>query len=190
MNAAAPSTYTVNGIAGIDTVTVNGTSSNDVITVVRTAGATVQVGSLKTVSIPTTSTESIRVLGSDGNDTINVTGTGSLAFLVLDGGLNSGNDIVTVTNLTAGATTSVRSMKGLNVDDALRAGRYVVNVLSDPLRWLLSPDGLVSTGCSSRGQAGVASRCLGSRVGSEKGPESQLLFFRNEEPMQLVELNS
>ncbi len=43
--------------------------------------------------------------GGDGNDTINVTGTGSTAFLVVDGGLNTTNDTVTVTNLTAGTTT-------------------------------------------------------------------------------------
>ena len=85
--SAATGTFTLDADGGTDAVTVNGTSGADTIAVVKGATTTVQVGALKTVSLPSGTNEEVTVFSGDGDDTINVTGTtNSNQIINLQGG--------------------------------------------------------------------------------------------------------
>jgi len=89
---------------GDDEVTVVGTGNGEVIAVARAAATTVTVGALKAVAITAANVETANVDGGSGNDIINVTGTGGPTNLFVQGGADSGIDLLSVTMATAGST--------------------------------------------------------------------------------------
>ncbi|MFO0943477.1 MAG: hypothetical protein U0930_22305 [Pirellulales bacterium] len=72
LGAAATSTFTVNGSAASDIVLVNGSGIGESIGIVKGLTTNVSVGSNKTITIDTLSTENVTVDGGDGNDIFNV----------------------------------------------------------------------------------------------------------------------
>ncbi len=106
-------TFTVDGLGGTDTVTVNGTASADTIAIVKGATSTVKVGTFQTVSITAATTEQVTVMGGDGTDTFNVSGsTASSQGLTLLGSSPSSNagaasDTLNLTLGTGGTTAIV-----------------------------------------------------------------------------------
>lgn len=70
---AVGGTFTVDPLAGSDTLTVNGTVQPETVTVLANNTTTVQVGSLKTVSMPIGNVELLIVNSDQSVDTIDVT---------------------------------------------------------------------------------------------------------------------
>jgi hypothetical protein len=92
---------------GADTVTVHGTSGpiGDSIAVGRGATTTVQVNVLQLIGLVAASTESLIIDAGSADDFINVTGSGGIPNLLIDGGVqaSAAGDRVTVT--TSGTAT-------------------------------------------------------------------------------------
>jgi hypothetical protein len=64
---------TIDPLGGNDSVEVQGTSGDDMFNTQIHALATIQVGALLTVSVPTATTELLRLWGAAGNDAFNIT---------------------------------------------------------------------------------------------------------------------
>ncbi len=113
LNAAATSTFTVDGGAGVDSVTVQGTSGADTLNVVKAATTTVELVGNKIISITSASSEAVTADGGDGNDIFNVSGTAVAGqSLSIVGGSPTSNagavsDTLNVTLATAGTTAAV-----------------------------------------------------------------------------------
>ena len=110
LNTTTTGTLTIantNAPASGNTVTVNGTGGIDTINVVRNATTdTVQVNSLKTISITSADASGVVVATGLGADTVNVTGSAGATGPVLSvaGGQTPASDTLNVTNFTAGTT--------------------------------------------------------------------------------------
>jgi hypothetical protein len=130
-NAAS---LTIDPLAGNDSVEVQGTSAADVFNTQIHASATVQVGALLTVSVPTATTELLKLWGAAGSDAFNLTTFNDTSMNVfVDGDLPSAtkSDVLTVfttstpvkvKKITTGKTTGI-----VNVDYKTGASVHVVH---------------------------------------------------------------
>src|SRR5262249_28756481 len=98
--------FVLDALAGSDIVTVNGTSGADAITASQSGtNAAVQVGVLKTVTLPAANTEGLMIAGMLGNDSLTVNSATNplLIATTFDGG--PGFDSLALTGGTASTDT-------------------------------------------------------------------------------------
>jgi uncharacterized repeat protein (TIGR01451 family) len=107
VNTNNTGTLTIDTSGGSDTVVVNGTAAADTIDVLRGATSTVQVNALKQVGVltPLGNPDALVVNAGLGDDFINVSGSAGPQSLVVDGGLPTASDTLTITNGITGTTT-------------------------------------------------------------------------------------